>query len=150
MLRYRNACIVLPCFTAWCHVNSFAESVWRLHRKQLQGKKKKKKKKLCSSASQNHPMVWWSHCTIFFFLCMISMHSSFDLSIEPRSLKLYTAQILNCCILLCCKHIGVHFAEGSLIFHKITPVVLCLLCTHILLDKTYAVSCWLSLVGECH
>lgn len=149
MLRYRNACIVLPCFTAWCHVNSFAESVWRLHRKQLQGKKKKKKKALFLSQPKS-PNGLMKSLHYFFFLCMISMHSSFDLSIEPSSLKLYTAQILNCCILLCCKHKGVYFAEGSLIFHKITPVVLCLLCTHILLDKTYAVSCWLSLAGECH
>lgn len=115
--------------------------------------REKRKKKKKSSVPQPAEITQWSDevtALFFFFLCMISMHSSFDLSIEPSSLKLYTAQILNCCILLCCKHKGVYFAEGSLIFHKITPVVLCLLCTHILLDKTYAVSCWLSLAGECH
>lgn len=114
---------------------------WRLHRKQLQGEKKKK---LCSLASQNHPMVWWSHC-IFFFLCMINMHSSLYLSIETSFLKLFTPQIFKNTH-LCWEYKWYVFTESS--FIHTASVILCFPSAHILSDKSYAHSYWLSLAEE--
>lgn len=118
------------------------QNVWGLHRKQLQGGKKKKK-----AASWNHPMGWWGHCIIFFFLCMISMHSSLDLSLKASYLKLKTPQILS--------HIHLRYKQKGILFYKMLTISLkTTLITFILSVYSYPFgqdisSYWWSLAKEC-